>query len=190
MWGGAGDCRYFLDNERFILAETGADAKRKLFVWDRWRDSTHVIGEYAAREGAAAGFSHAGLRPTWDRVGAHVAFASTHSGQGWQARLQSGLTGLSVESCVAERSAGCFNAHIHADDLTYVWARVQRQYSLQCCIDTIAWGGGYGTELVQRSIRLENAFRNGTFDLISSQARDTHAPLRANISRASSIWSP
>lgn len=86
MWGGAGDCRYFLDNERFILAETGGGARKKLFVWDRWRDSTHVIGEYAAREGTAAGFSHAGLRPVWDRVGAHVAFDSTHGGQGWQAR--------------------------------------------------------------------------------------------------------
>ena len=91
VWGGAGDCRYFLDNERFILAETGGEVKKKLFVWDRWQRSTHVIGDYAATAGTASGFSQAGLRPMWDRTGARVAFDSTHGGQGWQVHYFSNL---------------------------------------------------------------------------------------------------
>lgn len=45
-WGGAGDCRYFLDNERFVLSDTAPAPAKKLFVWDRWSDAIHVIGEY------------------------------------------------------------------------------------------------------------------------------------------------
>jgi hypothetical protein len=45
-WGGAGDCRYFLDNERFVLSDTAPAPAKKLFVWDRWSDAVHVIGEY------------------------------------------------------------------------------------------------------------------------------------------------
>ena len=81
VWGGIGDCRYYLDNERFILAETGTQTK-KLFVWDRWQDAMHVIGEYAPHE--TAPFSSGDLHPAWDRTGAYVAFDSPHSGQGWQ----------------------------------------------------------------------------------------------------------
>jgi len=81
VWGGVGDCRYYLDNERFILAETGTQTK-KLFVWDQWQDVMHVIGEYAPHE--TAPFSSRDLHPAWDRTGAYVAFDSTHSGQGWQ----------------------------------------------------------------------------------------------------------
>ena len=84
VWGGAGDCRYFLDNERIILAETGARTK-KLFVWDRWQDAMHVIGEYTPHE--TVPFSSRDLHPAWDRSGAYVAFDSTHSGQGWQVCL-------------------------------------------------------------------------------------------------------
>lgn len=95
VWAGAGDCRYFMDNERFILAETGGKAKKKIFVWDRWQRSTHVIGEYATPTGSASGFSQAGMRPMWDRTGARIAFDSTHGGQGWQVRWSKAL-GLKV----------------------------------------------------------------------------------------------
>ncbi len=88
VWGGAGDCRYFPDNERFILAETGAQSK-KLFVWDCWRNAMHVVGDYSPRD--AAPFDSRFLHPAWDRTGAFVAFDSTHSGQGWQARWMATL---------------------------------------------------------------------------------------------------
>ena len=106
VWGGAVDCRYFLDNERFILAETGAPTK-KLFVWDRWRNTLHVAGDYAPREGAP--FDSRDLHPAWDRTGAYLAFDSTHSGQGWQARKAAPQLLQSSTICSSECSIchGC-----------------------------------------------------------------------------------
>ena len=60
VWRGAGECRYFWDNERFMLAESGGDESSKLFVWDRWRDSIHVIGDYALQDRGVRAVSHAG----------------------------------------------------------------------------------------------------------------------------------
>ena len=47
--GGVGSCRYFLNNERWVLADTAAGHVNTLFIWDRWSNTAHVIGEYALK---------------------------------------------------------------------------------------------------------------------------------------------
>ena len=35
-------CRFFRDNERFVVMSTSTGASRKLYAWDRWRDALQV----------------------------------------------------------------------------------------------------------------------------------------------------
>lgn len=88
-------------------AGPGAAAPRSLMLWDRWSGAVEGIGRYTpSAEGRRGLAPHAGLAPAWSRGGGGVAFASSHSGQGWQVYLAGVAPPEAAAPPVAKQNAG------------------------------------------------------------------------------------